>query len=75
MKKYIRTAALLAVSCIALFALSGCGQSQIVNEANGSVMREVASNGLGTIYVVEIDGEEYVVVLGVYKAAICPKTK
>jgi len=75
MKKYIKTAALLAVSCIALFGLSGCGQSQIVNEAQGSVMREVASNGLATIYVVEIDGSEYIVVLGSHKAAITPKVK
>ena len=73
MKKYIKT-----ISFIALLALSGCGdRSTIIDEVktNKSVMREVAANSLGSIYVVEIDGEEYVVVMGRYKAAICPKTK
>jgi len=66
---------MLAVTCIALFGLLGCGQSKIVDEATGSKMRKVASNDLADIYVVEIDGAEYVVVTGTYKAAITPKVK
>lgn len=73
--KHKSKAALLAVLCIALFGLSGCGQSTVVNEAAGSKMRKVASNDVAEIFVVEIDGAEYIVVTGAYKAAITPKVK
>lgn len=66
---------LLSVLCIALLGLSGCGKSTVVNEAAGSKMRKVASNAVADIFVVEIDGAEYVVVTGAYKAAITPKVK
>lgn len=47
MKKYIKTSALLAVSCIALFGLSGCGQGGVTNEPannDGRFINEYVQN-------------------------------
>lgn len=69
MKKHILIAALGLLTIM----MSGCGQSTIINDAEESIMRKVASNSLGIVYVVAIDGDEYILVLGGSKAAICPK--
>lgn len=63
------------ISCFLLILtlLVGCGESRIINQTDGSVMSRVASNSDCDIYVVEIDGSEYIVVNGFRKAAICPK--
>ena len=58
---------------LAILALTGCGNSQIISRDEGSKMVCVASCPLAKIYTVTIDGKDYVVVLGAYKAAITPK--
>jgi hypothetical protein len=74
MKRHIKTHAQITVLVFVLFGFFGCSRSEIIQEPEASKMREVASHPKGRIYTVEIDGAEYIVVLGDYKAAITPKS-
>lgn len=69
--KYI----LLPILFVATLALSSCGQSEIVNDAQDSAMRKVASTTVMDVYIVEIDEEEYVIAQCIYGISITPKTK
>ncbi len=57
------------------FVFASC--DKITNDMNPKTqnMRFVASNPLADVYVVNIDGRDYILVTGVYKAAICPASK
>jgi hypothetical protein len=71
--KYITTTIIL---CFTLFSFLGCkGESTVVNQAAGSTMRLVASYIDNEIYVVEIDGVEYILVDGYHSVAITPKVR
>lgn len=67
MKKYIKTAALLAFSCIALFGISGCGDnantnlqlSQATSEANEHTGVIVYNGYSFQIHRVKINGVNY----------------
>lgn len=72
MKTKLRNVTVLAVACIAL--LAGCKPSKTV-DAPQSYMIRVAGNSRADVYVVNIEGADYIVVIGAYKAAICPKAR
>lgn len=73
MKRILKiAAACVAIASMTLFT-SGCSESVQIEADNMSAMRLVAGNAWANIYVVDIDGKEYIVALGAYKAAICPK--
>lgn len=54
--------------------LSGCGDNKKA-EKPMTKMHKVDGNDLADIFVINIEGFDYILVLGAYKAAICPMTK
>ena len=66
MKNRIKTSALLAVSCIAMFGLSGCGAGwnpamtdNLLDRRNDSKATLVFREYKSSLYIVEIGGKRY----------------
>lgn len=61
--------------------VAGCSEKVSSFEPNNSASRHICDistgNGDGTthVYVVTVDGADYIMMVGYYKCAICPKTE
>lgn len=57
-----------------LFSMLGCTTEVKEERVDGSVIVENGAS-VASIKKVTIDGHDYIVLIGTYKAAICPATK
>ena len=61
---------LLILSLVSL-GLAGCGPSKTINSQQAADFRRVASTGLVEVFVVRVDGYDYIVADNPYGIAIC----
>lgn len=60
--------------CLAFLFLSGCNPTPIINDGSSTLVRRVADTSVMSVYIVTVEGHDYIVTSTMHGVSMCPKT-